>query len=218
MVIEQIVYPIETLGPGKRIGIWLVGCNRHCPGCSNPELWSRDGWPIIDVETAANLVSSIFSENIVDGITISGGEPMEQAAELYQLTKLLAQRTNDILLYSGYTYEEICCDPIKEAVLDNVAVLIDGRYIKEENEQLILRGSKNQHIYFKRMFPNFFREIKLFFCRFFQVWHKHLQVWHKTPQVWHKTPSSLAQLAQIIFINQIVNSICAKLKITFIWK
>ena len=147
MVIEQIVYPIETLGPGKRIGIWLVGCNRHCPGCSNPELWSRDGWPIIDVETAANLVSSIFSENIVDGITISGGEPMEQAAELYQLTKLLAQRTNDILLYSGYTYEEICCDPIKEAVLDNVAVLIDGRYIKEENEQLILRGSKNQHIY-----------------------------------------------------------------------
>jgi len=147
MVIEQIVYPIETLGPGKRIGIWLVGCERHCPGCSNPELWSRDGLPILDVETVADIVSTFFSDHLVDGITISGGEPMEQATELYDLTKLLNQMTDDILLYSGYTYEEICCDPIKEKVLENIAVLIDGRYIEEENKQLILRGSKNQHIY-----------------------------------------------------------------------
>ena len=39
MYIARILYPVEVLGPGKRIGIWFCGCPRRCEGCSNPELW-----------------------------------------------------------------------------------------------------------------------------------------------------------------------------------
>ncbi|MBR5974817.1 MAG: radical SAM protein [Clostridiales bacterium] len=159
MVVEQIVYPIDSLGPGRRIGIWLVGCDRHCPGCSNPELWSREGWPSMDVEMVVELVESVFRENQVDGITISGGEPMEQAGELAALTRLLSNLTRDILVYSGYTYEEICSAPEKEEVLDSIAVLVDGRYIKEKNTHMTMRGSENQHIYlFRPDFETVYRE------------------------------------------------------------
>ena len=41
MNIARILYPVEVLGPGKRIGIWVCGCNRRCKGCSNPELWDQ---------------------------------------------------------------------------------------------------------------------------------------------------------------------------------
>jgi len=159
MVVEQIIYPIESLGPGRRIGIWLVGCDRHCPGCSNPELWSREGWPDMDVKMVAELVDSVFRENQVDGITISGGEPMEQAGELAELTRLLSKLTKDILVFSGYTYEEICSDSEKEEVLDYIAVLVDGRYIKEKNTHMTMRGSENQHIYLFRLdLENMYRE------------------------------------------------------------
>lgn len=76
MYVEQIIFPIESLGPGKRVGIWLIGCNRHCPGCSNPELWSHEGQPQVGVDSVAELVQSIFLQERVDGITISGGEPI----------------------------------------------------------------------------------------------------------------------------------------------
>ena len=39
MNVARILYPVKVLGPGKRIGIWLCGCDRECFGCSNPELW-----------------------------------------------------------------------------------------------------------------------------------------------------------------------------------
>ena len=153
MIIEQIVYPIETLGPGKRIGIWMVGCTRHCIGCSNPELWSQEGWPSIDVESVVIMVESILHNHMVDGITISGGEPMDQAEELSLLVERLSRYTEDILVYTGYTYEELCRDPQREQVLNSIAVLVDGDYIEGRNTKLVLRGSSNQHIYlFRRCF------------------------------------------------------------------
>ena len=113
----------------------------------------------MDVEMVVELVESVFRENQVDGITISGGEPMEQAGELAALTRLLSNLTRDILVYSGYTYEEICSAPEKEEVLDSIAVLVDGRYIKEKNTHMTMRGSENQHIYlFRPDFETVYRE------------------------------------------------------------
>lgn len=104
----------------------------------------------MDVDSVAALVQSVFLEHMVDGITISGGEPMDQARELARLVEMLSQFTDDILVYSGYTYEELRCDPEKEQVLQSIAVLVDGEYIEEKNTQLVLRGSSNQHIYLFR--------------------------------------------------------------------
>lgn len=146
MYIDQILYPVEALGPGKRIGIWLVGCNRGCPGCSNPELWSTKNYQPITVEDLMCGIRDVCAHNKVDGFTISGGEPMQQSKELAELVYYLAQINKDVLVFSGYTYEEIMDNPDMADVLDNVAVLIDGPYIEDRNEQLVLRGSTNQRI------------------------------------------------------------------------
>ena len=146
MFIDQVIYPIEALGPGKRIGIWVVGCTRACFGCSNPELWSTEGKIQVPVYALLHSIGMICKENQVDGFTITGGEPMLQAKELDELVLGLKQISPDILIFSGFTYEELANNKETASVLEKVAVLVDGPYIDEKNEQLILRGSSNQRI------------------------------------------------------------------------
>lgn len=146
MFIDQVLYPVEALGPGKRIGIWLAGCNRGCPGCSNPELWSVQNRKPVPVSELMVAIRDICSQNHVDGFTISGGEPMQQAAELAELVFQLSQINKDILVFTGYTYDEVSKDSAMSDVLDYIAVLVDGPYMEERNEQLVLRGSSNQQI------------------------------------------------------------------------
>ena len=82
MYVARILYPVEVLGPGKRIGLWLSGCSRKCAGCSNPELWEQKKEQLISVERLSSLLHRIALNRPVDGMTITGGEPMDQAAEL----------------------------------------------------------------------------------------------------------------------------------------
>lgn len=146
MFIDQIIYPVEALGPGKRIGIWVVGCGRACPGCSNPELWSVEGRISVPVRALLHSVGVICGENRVDGFTITGGEPMLQARELDELVTGLRKINSDILIYSGFTYEELVQNADTAIILNKIAVLVDGPYVDEKNEQLILRGSSNQRV------------------------------------------------------------------------
>lgn len=154
MYIDRMIYPIETLGPGKRLVIWTAGCTKHCKGCANPELRSTEGRRQRTVGEIARMIRRIAEEHTVDGITISGGDPMEQAEELSELLKETAGITEDVLVYTGFTYEELT-ERLSEEQLaefrENIAVLIDGRYVEELNTpDAVLRGSSNQRIiYFK---------------------------------------------------------------------
>lgn len=142
MYVARILYPIEVLGPGKRIGIWFCGCPHKCKGCSNPELWDfRDKYNVA-LETVMALVTGIVKDNQVDGFTITGGDPMYQAEDLQQLVTQLCGISSDILVYTGYKIEEL-----PEKYLNNISVLIDGKYIEERNNNCILRGSDNQKIH-----------------------------------------------------------------------
>ena len=143
MYIARLLYPVEVLGPGKRIGIWVCGCPHHCEGCSNPELWDFDETRAISIEHLCELIGKIAVSNPIDGFTITGGEPFYQAKELEILLKKLQFWSKDILVFSGYYKDEI----EKFSSLENVAVLIDGPYIKSRNQGLTLRGSDNQKIY-----------------------------------------------------------------------
>lgn len=144
MYIARILYPVKVLGPGHRIGIWFCGCDHRCPGCSNPELWEQDKKYRTDAETVMKLVHLISDRNQVDGFTLTGGDPFFQPEALRLLLKELQVISEDILVYTGYNYEEI-----KDAyadILDEIAVLIDGRYIEDKNRGSLLRGSDNQKI------------------------------------------------------------------------
>lgn len=146
MLIDQVLYPVETLGPGKRVAIWVVGCTRGCAGCSNPELWSKEDCKSVSPIELFSAIKQISDDNPVDGFTITGGEPMDQAKELLELVKLLRLINSDILVFSGYTHQELLKNTTQREILNEIAVLVDGPYIESLNNALPLRGSSNQNI------------------------------------------------------------------------
>ena len=148
MNVARILYPVKVLGPGNRVGIWLCGCHRGCKGCSNPELWEEQKEYEITIPHLLDLVGIIHKEHHIDGFTITGGEPMNQAHELSVLVDELKKISDDILIYSGYQIEELINRDLQtQHILDNIAVLIDGEYIEEKNDGTLLRGSANQRIH-----------------------------------------------------------------------
>lgn len=148
MYAARILYPVRVLGPGERIGVWLSGCHRACPGCSNPELWEQREEQRISVEQLSELLHRLARERQVDGVTITGGEPFAQCGELALLLKKIADITDDVLIFTGYLREELDLLPEAEAVLERTAVLIDGPYVQALNDGLPLRGSRNQRIHY----------------------------------------------------------------------
>ena len=120
MYIARILYPVKVLGPGNRIGIWFAGCHHKCKGCSNPELWKTDEKYFATIEQVEKLIRTVAVGHEIDGFTITGGDPVEQADELTDLLKRVA---------------------------DRISVLIDGEYKEELNDGAFLRGSSNQIIH-----------------------------------------------------------------------
>lgn len=145
MQIGKILFPITTLGPGKRLGIWAQGCTRFCKGCANPELQTFDATKDV---TAQKVFDGTIDMQF-DGITISGGEPFIQPHELRQLVELYINAGfDDILIYTGYTVEELIekKDSDIDFILSNIAVLIDGPFIESLVDDIPLRGSSNQRV------------------------------------------------------------------------
>lgn len=155
MQIDRIIYPTTALGPGNRVVIWVVGCSKQCKKCSNKELWKKNVEKELSVEEIHGFIKSIAEQRTIDGITLTGGDPLEQDAdEVLELLQKLRSITKDILLYTGYTWEEleeVFSEEQLEVLKQTVAVLIDGRYEDELNDnKVVLRGSANQRIFFLR--------------------------------------------------------------------
>ena len=154
MYIDRILAPIETLGPGRRLVIWTKGCTKHCPHCANPELWDTAAAKEYSVSDIVTIIRNVYRETKFDGITISGGDPLEQKEDILTLLEQVQDLTEDILVYTGYTLEELerlwTEDEIRR-LKQYISVLIDGPYIDAQNEkEIVLRGSANQRIlYFK---------------------------------------------------------------------
>ena len=149
MLLARMISPISTLGPGKRVGIWVQGCSKKCKGCISEELQVFDESKNIPVELLKSIIEVEAKRNSCEGLTISGGDPFEQPEELYNLLKDLRPAFSDILVYSGYTFAEINRSNSMKKCLDFIDVLVDGRYIDEMNiGESILYGSSNQKLYF----------------------------------------------------------------------
>ena len=149
LVLERIYYPVLTLGYGKRIGVWVRGCARGCPECISPELQTYEGREI-EVE---EIIRRIPKNLRVDGLTISGGEPFDQAEGIAELIRWFEKNyCGDILVFTGYTYEELARsqDRSIQDILERVAVLVDGPYVAELNNGIGLRGSTNQRLIIKK--------------------------------------------------------------------
>ncbi len=135
----------EVNGPGRRAVIWLQGCPLRCPGCFNPETHDTAPRQLMTPQQLWEWVSALCE---VEGITISGGEPLLQAKPLAEFLRLVRRHSNlSVLLYSGYTLQQIRRLPHGAEVLSLVDVLIDGPFEQHKPATDGIRGSTNQRIH-----------------------------------------------------------------------
>ncbi len=131
-------------GPGLRFVLWTQGCSKGCKNCFNPETWSFEKYKLL---TPLEIFELIKNSN-VSGVTITGGDPLEQPEELLELLILLESLnlSKGIILFTGFTIDEINKDFLLRKSLGYIDVLIDGRFEKDQRISRGLRGSENQNI------------------------------------------------------------------------
>jgi anaerobic ribonucleoside-triphosphate reductase activating protein len=129
-------------GPGVRFVVWLQGCTLGCPGCFNPATHTAAGPETSPADVIAQLAAAR-----VDGLSLSGGEPMQQPTAALALLRAARDLQLSTLMFSGYTIDEIRALPEGADVLAHLDVLIDGRYVSTQRHATGLRGSANQRIH-----------------------------------------------------------------------
>lgn len=147
LYVDHISPSITTLGPGRRIGLWVQGCSLRCKGCMSVELFERRKASYCSIAWLTERIISYAQDHA--GLTISGGEPFEQAESLKELLENIHKYTSlDIMVYSGYTKEELLKG--SQAMIDllnKVDILIDGRFEIDLSPSKPWCGSDNQTIY-----------------------------------------------------------------------
>ena len=139
---KMIVDNEHLYGPGTRLLIYLKGCSIHCDGCVNPHLWSFDGGNPLYLEE----ILDIIGENNLEGITLHGGEPLDQADGLLEIVKAVKSIGKTIVLFTGYNKKELYGSKLRVWNLSDIVVA--GRFqIKKRNIYLQFRGSTNQRVY-----------------------------------------------------------------------
>lgn len=141
ILLNRLHFPITTLGPGRRIGLWTQGCSVRCPGCVSRDTWTATSTHRVPLADVYNLVASWLPA--ADGITISGGEPLDQPRAIHALLRWLRARwEGDVLLYSGHAWAMI--QDRAPWLGDLVDVVISGPYRPRTGSTRIWRGSDNQ--------------------------------------------------------------------------
>ena len=129
-------------GDGIRFAIFMQGCRRNCEGCHNPETHALDGGRLVDTE---EIISAIKKNPLLDGITLTGGEPLLQIDAAEEISRAAKNFGLSVWCYTGYTFEELPSDAAP--LLENVDVLIDGEFVLSLRDlDLQFRGSRNQRI------------------------------------------------------------------------
>lgn len=139
-------FPARGVGPGDRVIVWVRGCARACPGCIAPELAARGEGTAID-EVASRIRPLL---DVADGLTLSGGEPFDQADALADLVSLLRREIPEleVLVYTGYLMDEVrTLGDDAERLLALVDMVIDGPFLESEPDTLQWRGSDNQRVH-----------------------------------------------------------------------
>ena len=145
--VARVHFPVTALGPGNRLGLWVQGCGLACPGCMSRDTWDRGGGTVMTAESLVKTWRDALAHG-ADGITVSGGEPLDQAQGLTgllrEVRRLPAARPADILVYTGYELAE--ARRRGSGVLALADAVITGRYEVAEPTSLIWRGSANQRL------------------------------------------------------------------------
>ena len=150
MRISGIVPESIVDGPGIRFVVFAQGCLHNCPGCHNPQTHDLSGGSEISpVELVDRLSKALDDNPLIDGITLSGGEPMLQAASFIPLADYAHDRGLDVWLYTGYTAERILaeCGRDELELMCKADVLVDGPFeAAQRTIEIPFVGSTNQRV------------------------------------------------------------------------
>ncbi len=137
----------QANGPGCRAVIWVQGCTLKCPGCYNPETHPQEAGQLIRPEILFRKIARL--EGKIEGVTISGGEPLQQIKPLIKILQLFREKTRlSVILFTGYTWSEVTEMKESSILFPLVDVIIAGRY--QDNQRLAksLQGSANKTFHF----------------------------------------------------------------------
>lgn len=151
MQIARVLHPVTALGPGRRVGVWVQGCTLACPGCASTDTWDGTAGTTVSVTDLAALVAHLFAADpSLTGLTITGGEPLQQATEL--ATLLVALRAEwltagaeiDVLLFTGYAART--ARVLAPQLLGLADVVVSGPYRAHHGHGGGILGSSNQEV------------------------------------------------------------------------
>jgi len=164
MLIHGFVAGSRVNGPGVRAVVYFQGCTLGCPGCWNTETHAFTGveQTTTTVDQIAERVVSAHRVKEIEGVTFSGGEPMQQAPALHELIGTLRQELPDLSfgMYSGYSSRELesgrywtrseISEKAKQYLWNALKSQLDfavlGRYVASRRTALPLRTSPNQEL------------------------------------------------------------------------
>lgn len=144
--IAQVIPDTEAEGPGRRFALWVQGCTIRCPGCCNPEMFAADKGRVCD---SAELAAQALAIEGLEGVSILGGEPGEQAEAVADFCERVRAGGLSVMVYSGYTLAQLRARPGADRLLQTIDLLVDGRYEQSlpESKRRWL-GSTNQVLHF----------------------------------------------------------------------
>jgi anaerobic ribonucleoside-triphosphate reductase activating protein len=144
--VAQLVPRTGAEGPGLRFALWVQGCSLRCPGCCNPEMFAPGRGRETDVEA---LAARVLATPGLEGLSLLGGEPFEQAPAAAALAARVRAAGLSVMVFSGFTLEELRARPDAAALLAQTDLLVDGRYDRTQPEsQRRWIGSRNQRLHF----------------------------------------------------------------------
>lgn len=146
--VARTVAETRAEGPGVRFAVWVQGCTIRCDGCFNPLLWGSNG----GTATYPRALADQAATAEVEGVTLLGGEPFEQAPALAEFAALVRSNGLSVMAFTGYEREvlESADAPVgAAALLAETDLLVDGPYragAKDFTRPWV--GSTNQRFHF----------------------------------------------------------------------
>ena len=124
-----------------------IRTTRHCPECFNVEYQDFSAGTLWTEKETAQVIAYMKDDNVA-GLTLLGGEPMQNAEGLTEVVRAVKKEVpKSIWVYSGYQWDEILADPVKRALLEECDVLVDGPFINALKDPMLrFRGSSNQRV------------------------------------------------------------------------
>ncbi|WP_447753272.1 4Fe-4S single cluster domain-containing protein [Sphingopyxis fribergensis] len=140
--ISRLHFPVTTLGPGRRVGLWFQGCSIRCAGCISVDTWDAGEGQVSLADVIAELARLAPA---ADGLTVSGGEPFDQPDALAALlTAWRSVSSRSIFLFTGYERDAIA--PWLSAHPGLVDAVMTGPFRSDLPQSQALRGSDNQQL------------------------------------------------------------------------